>query len=359
VASGPSRDVVTAAWPSFSLLFFASEPAAFQRGKFDLFRESTRFADRHGFEAVWIPERHFHAFGGIFPNPALAGVVLAETTERIRIRAGSVVMPLHHPIRVAEEWAVVDNLSDGRVDVSFATGWNPNDFALAPEAYADRAQRTFDGIEVVRRLWRGESIEMANGLGQTTRVQVHPLPRQKDLTVWLTCSGGAERFVEAGAHGFNVLTALLFQGVEDLGEKLAAYREAWARAGHPGAGRVTLMLHTFMGPDEASVRGTVREPFKRYLQSSVDLWRVGEARLDDLSPRKRADLLEYAFERYYQKTALLGTVASCRRMVEAVSAAGVDEIACLVDFGVDPGAIMTGLGYLDELRQAARPATTG
>ena len=97
VADAARSHLVTAAWPTFSLLFFASEPAAFQRGKFDLFRESTRFADRHGFEAVWIPERHFHAFGGIFPNPALAGVVLAETTERIRIRAGSVVMPLHHP----------------------------------------------------------------------------------------------------------------------------------------------------------------------------------------------------------------------------------------------------------------------
>jgi natural product biosynthesis luciferase-like monooxygenase protein len=266
-------------------------------------------------------------------------------------------MPLHHPIRVAEEWAVVDNLSDGRVDVSFAIGWNPNDFALAPEAYADRKQRTFDGIEIVRRLWRGEGIETANGLGQTTRVQIHPLPRQKQLTVWLTCSGGPERFVEAGAHGFNVLTALLFQGLEDLAEKLAAYRAAWARSGHPGAGRVTLMLHTFVGGDEASVRGTVREPFKRYLESSVDLWRAGEARLEDLSPRKRADLLEYAFERYYRKTALLGTIASCGRMVEAVSAAGVDEIACLVDFGIDPAAIMTGLGYLDELRQAAGSAS--
>jgi natural product biosynthesis luciferase-like monooxygenase protein len=352
VAEAPRGHAVTAPWPTFSLLFFASEPAAFQRGKFDLFRESTRFADRHGFEAVWIPERHFHAFGGIFPNPALAGVVLAETTERIRIRAGSVVMPLHHPIRVAEEWAVVDNLSDGRVDVSFAVGWNPNDFALAPEAYADRVERTFQGIEIVRRLWRGESVETPNGLGQVMRVAIHPLPRQKDLPIWLTCSGGAERFVDAGAHGFNVLTALLFQGVEDLAEKLAAYREAWARHGHPGAGRVTLMLHTFIGVDEASVRSTVREPFKRYLESSVDLWRAGEARLDDLSPRKRADLLEYAFERYYRKTALLGTVASCGRMVESVSAAGVDEISCLVDFGVDPAAIMAGLDHLDELRRA-------
>ena len=156
-----------------------------------------------------------------------------------------------------------------------------------------------------------------------------------------------------------MLTALLFQGVEDLGEKLAAYRDAWARHGHPGAGRVTLMLHTFVGADDASVRATVREPFKRYLESSVDLWRVGEARLDDLSPRKRADLLEYAFERYYRKTALLGTVASCGQMIEAVSAAGVDEIACLVDFGVDPATIMAGLHDLDELRRAGGLAPTG
>src|SRR5262249_33140876 len=105
--------------PAFSLLFFASRPAPADRDKFDLFRRSTRFADERGFQAVWIPERHFHAFGGIFPNPSLAGAVLAGTTRRIRIRAGSVVMPLHHPIRVAEEWAVVDNLSGGRVDVSF------------------------------------------------------------------------------------------------------------------------------------------------------------------------------------------------------------------------------------------------
>jgi alkanesulfonate monooxygenase SsuD/methylene tetrahydromethanopterin reductase-like flavin-dependent oxidoreductase (luciferase family) len=64
-------------WPTFSLLFFASAPAEFERDKFDLFRQSTRFADERGFEAVWIPERHFHAFGGMFPNPALSGVVLA------------------------------------------------------------------------------------------------------------------------------------------------------------------------------------------------------------------------------------------------------------------------------------------
>ncbi|MEY2409369.1 MAG: hypothetical protein QOF48_2039, partial [Verrucomicrobiota bacterium] len=309
-------------WPTFSLLFFASAPAEFEQDKFELFRQSTRFADEHGFEAVWIPERHFHAFGGMFPNPALAGVVLAETTQRIRIRAGSVVLPLHHPIRVAEEWAVVDNLSHGRVDISFAVGWNPNDFVLAPAAYEDRKRITFDGIESVRRMWNGTPCESKNGRGETTRVTVHPLPVQKELNIWLTCSGGRERFVETGEKGYNVLTALLFQSVDELAEKIAAYRQARAAAGHPGAGRVTLMLHTFIGPDEATVKQTVREPFKHYLESSTDLWQVGESRLKDMSPRKKADLLEYAFERYYQKTALLGSPETTAKMVEAVARAG-------------------------------------
>jgi natural product biosynthesis luciferase-like monooxygenase protein len=338
-------------WPSFSLLFFASQSARFQGGKFDLFRESTRYADQNGFEAVWIPERHFHAFGGIFPNPSLAAVTLAERTERIRLRAGSVVMPLHHPIRVAEEWAVVDNLSRGRVDLSFAIGWNPNDFVIAPHHYRDRKEITYRNVDLVRRLWRGEALPFENGAGQEVPITIHPLPLQKELNVWFTCSGGAERYVEAGERGFHILTALLFQRVEELGEKIAAYRQAWSRAGHPGRGQVTLMLHTFVGRDEAAVKATVREPFQRYLESSADLWQIGEARLKELSGRKKTDMLEYAFERYYQKTALMGSVESCASMVEKVAAAGVDEIASLIDFGVPEPRIMEGLIHLNQLRQ--------
>ena len=202
-------------WPSFSLLFFASRQAAFTKDKFDLFREAALYADRNDFEAVWVPERHFHAFGGMFPNPSLTGVLLAEITERVRIRAGSVVLPLHSPIRVAEEWSVVDNLSGGRVDIAFAVGWNANDFTIAPDNYTDRVQRTFDGIETVKTLWRGESIVTPNGVGEPTELRIYPSPPRETLDVWITCSGGLERFEDAGKRGFNVLTALLFQGVDD------------------------------------------------------------------------------------------------------------------------------------------------
>jgi len=348
---GQREPAETTPWPVFSLLFFASRQAAFQPDKFDLFREASLFADRHGFDAIWVPERHFHAFGGMFPNPSLSGVLLAEITDNVRIRAGSVVLPLHSPIRVAEEWAVVDNLSGGRVDVAFAVGWNPNDFTIAPEHYEDRLARTFDGIETVRELWRGKSIVTPNGVGAPTEVRIYPSPWQDELDVWITCSGGRERFEDAGRRGFNVLTALLFQDVEELAEKLAAYRNAREAAGHPGRGHVTLMLHTFVGPDLAMVRESVREPFRDYLASSVDLWKTNERRLEDMSDRMRRDLLDFAFERYYRSTGLMGTPDSCAEMVRSVSAAGVDEIACLIDFGVEEHRTLENLTWLDRLRR--------
>src|SRR5712692_3504600 len=106
----------------FSLFYFASADGGESADKYRLLIEGAKFADTHGFAAVWTPERHFHEFGGLYPNPAVTGAALAMITKNIRIRAGSVVSPLHQTIRIAEEWAMVDNLSGGRVDVSFATG---------------------------------------------------------------------------------------------------------------------------------------------------------------------------------------------------------------------------------------------
>ncbi|WP_334190496.1 amino acid adenylation domain-containing protein, partial [Noviherbaspirillum sp.] len=123
----------------FSLFYFGSD--TYERtNKYRLYLDAARFADENEFEAVWTPERHFHEVGSLYPNPAILNAALATVTKRIHLRAGSVVLPLHNPIRVAEEWSVVDNLSRGRVGVSFATGWMPRDFVLAPGNYANRKE---------------------------------------------------------------------------------------------------------------------------------------------------------------------------------------------------------------------------
>ncbi len=222
--------------------------------KYRLLLEGAKFADKHGFAAVWTPERHFHAFGGLYPNPAVTGAAIAAVTERVQIRAGSVVLPLHHPMRVAEEWAVVDNLSNGRVGISFASGWQPDDFVLKPENFADNKNVMLRNIEVVRKLWRGEALPVRRPAGKAVDTRILPRPVQSELPFWVTSAGNPETFTAAGRIGANVLTHLLGQTVEELEDKLAAYREAWKEAGHPGEGYVSLMLHTFVGTDDEAVR---------------------------------------------------------------------------------------------------------
>ncbi|HUR90145.1 MAG TPA: MupA/Atu3671 family FMN-dependent luciferase-like monooxygenase [Ramlibacter sp.] len=360
--------------PEFSLFYFASDHASTASDRYRLLMEGARFADSNGFAAVWTPERHFHAFGGLYPNPAVTSAAIAACTSRIQIRAGSCVLPLHHPIRVAEEWAFVDNISQGRVGISFASGWQPNDFVIAPQAFANRKNEMLANIDVVRRLWRGEKLPFPGPNGKMVEVQTLPRPVQKELPMWVTAAGNPETFEQAGTLGCHLLTHLLGQKIEDVAEKLKLYRAAWHKAGHTGQPHVTLMLHTFVGDDDAAVRETVRKPMKDYLRSSVDLIRqaawsfptfVQRAAQDGKNPVEIMEqaplaedemdaLLEHAFNRYYGASALFGTKERCLSMVEKLRDAGVDEIACLVDFGIPTQLVLDHLGHLKALMEAAR-----
>ena len=363
----------------FSLFYFANEDSSATRDGYKLLMEGAKFADRAGFCAIWTPERHFHAFGAPYPNPAVTSAAIAAVTTRLKIRAGSCVLPLHHPIRVAEEWAFIDNISHGRVGISFAAGWQPNDFAIAPAAFATRKTDMLAGIDTVRRLWRGETVAFPGPLGKDVEVRTFPRPVQQELPVWVTAAGNPETFRQAGELGCHLLTHLLGQRIEDVADKLAVYRAAWRAAGHAGDGHVTLMLHTFVGPDEDEVRETVRGPMKAYLRSSMDLIRqaawtfptfvqrgaaqgrtpaeVMEAQ--PLSADETDALLEHAFSRYYETSALFGTPRRCSEVAAKMKDAGVDEIACLIDFGIDTDTVLAHLRDLKEVMDAtaaARPA---
>jgi natural product biosynthesis luciferase-like monooxygenase protein len=343
----------------FSLFYFASEDSGPGCDRYRLLLDGASFADRHGFRAVWTPERHFHAFGGLFPNPSITGAAIAAITERIEIRAGSVVLPLHHPIRIAEEWSVIDNISRGRAGISVASGWHSDDFVLSPENYASRREVMLRHVGIIRRLWRGEEVEFAGVDGDPVAVRALPRPVQSELPIWLTAFGNSETFRAAGQIKANILTHLLGQDLEMLSEKIRLYRKAWREAGNgPNSGAVTVMLHTYVGASEESVRETVRAPFCNYLKSSIDLL-AGLTKssginlsADNLTPESLDAVANHAFDRYYRTSALFGTPETCLRMVERLKAAGVDEIACLIDFGLDFTTVMAGLNYLDMVKNA-------
>ncbi|HET8842748.1 MAG TPA: MupA/Atu3671 family FMN-dependent luciferase-like monooxygenase, partial [Ktedonobacteraceae bacterium] len=313
--------------------------------------------DEHGFAAVWTPERHFHPFGGLYPNPSVTGAALAAITRNIQIRAGSVVSPLHNPIRIAEEWSVVDNLSHGRVGLSFASGWHAQDFVLAPENYARRREILVSSIETIQRLWKNEPITSVGGNGMPAEVRIYPRPVQDTLPIWLTAAGNPATFQMAGEMGLSLLTHLLGQSLEDLAEKIALYRAAWhASAQRMGNGHVTLMLHTFVGGNTDEVREKVRKPFCNYLRNSLDLVKDLAVSLGySGDPRTFAEddievLLSHAFERYFETSGLLGEPDKCLLLVEKLKSIGVDEIACLIDFGVDSEAVLESLSYLNDVK---------
>ncbi|HWM91028.1 MAG TPA: MupA/Atu3671 family FMN-dependent luciferase-like monooxygenase [Thermoanaerobaculia bacterium] len=324
----------------FSLFFFSDGGAKSPAESYELLLESARFADRHGFAAVWTPERHFQDFGGLYPNPSVLGAALAAATDRIGIRAGSVVLPLHEPLRVAREWAVVDRLSNGRAGLSFASGWHPTDFALKPDGYADRRERMFRGIETVRRLWRGEE------------GRLEPRPVQPELPVWVTCSTNAATWTRAGEIGAGVLT--IIQPLPTLAERIARYRAARAERGlDPEAGRVTVMVHAFVGEDEEAVRARVRKPMTSYLRTYFDQYGflAGGNSLQGVSESDIDTLLAVAFEGYFSSLSLLGRPDKGLRLINRLRGIGVDEAACLIDFGVDAPSILEELPALDRLQK--------
>jgi natural product biosynthesis luciferase-like monooxygenase protein len=348
----------------FGIMFFSSVQPPASGGRYDLLLDTARFADEHGFCAIWVPERHFHPFGGLFPNPAVVGAALATVTRRLQIRAGSLVSPLHDSLRIAEEWSVVDNLSGGRAAISFGSGWNLEDFLFFPERYERRQEVMYEQIEQVRRLWRGESLRRRDSNGREIDVRIFPEPVQADLPVWVTSSGNERTFVSAGEAGGNVLTHLIGQGLDELAGKIQRYRDARESRGFdPRTGKVTLMLHTFLGTDLAEVRRTVRGPFREYLRSALSLeqlaFQAGGAisgghrvRPHEILERDLEDLLDLTFDRYFQMASLMGTPESCQPLLERLEEIGVDEAACLIDFLDDPAAILRSLPVLAELRAA-------
>lgn len=332
----------------FTLYFFSADGASGAGNKYDLLLRSAAFGDRHGFKAIWTPERHFSPFGGMYPNPSVLAAALAVRTERMEIRAGSVVLPLHNPIRIAEEWAVVDNLSNGRVAMAFASGWHKTDFAIRPEAYAGRREAMGAGIDTVRRLWRGEKVAVPGVDGENVAVVSYPRPIQPELRYWLTCSSPTG-WEKAGELGANVL-CMMGASLAKLAQNIAAYRRARALAGHEGDGIVSVMVHTYVDNDKERARAKVRAPLKSYLEDYIRQYdvMVDPSIQQDVLNNKEA-LLDFAFERYFESASLLGPQDKCQRLLNALSDAGVNEIACLIDFGVDTDDVLASLALLAEL----------
>ncbi|WP_406508666.1 MupA/Atu3671 family FMN-dependent luciferase-like monooxygenase [Streptomyces sp. NBC_00212] len=351
----------------FGVFFFAAVGDRAQE-TYRLMLDAARRADELGFGFVSTPERHFHRFGGAFPNPAVTSAAIAAVTSRIQIRAGSVVTPLHPAARIVEDFAMVDGISNGRVAISVGSGWNVNDFVIAPEKYETRREQMIKDVTDIRTAWRTGHWTGPNPLGAETTLPVFPRPVQDDLSVWVTASRSEGTFREAGRLGCNILTHLENQDVESLSDKIALYRTARAEAGWDGSGKVTVMMHTYVADDAAEARAVGGGALRDYLLSAIDLEALAVEAGGRMSGNKQGrevlsavkaqrKLAELGVNRYLSGNSLIGSVEECTETARRVRAAGVDEIACLVDFVADPELVLASLERVAAVRrEAAAPA---
>ncbi|WP_413718759.1 MupA/Atu3671 family FMN-dependent luciferase-like monooxygenase [Silicimonas sp. MF1-12-2] len=355
----------------FSLFYWGNDDAV-GRDKYAVLLEGAQYADQNGFQAVWTPERHFHAFGGLYPNPSVTGAAAAAVTRNLAVRAGSVVAPLHHPARIAEEWAVIDNLTNGRAGLAIASGWHPDDFVLRPEnAPPNNKAAVFDAIRDLRKLWAGEPLAMTRADGTVVEKVTQPRPVSKELEMWLTIAGNPEAWRQAGEAGVHVLTHLLGQSISDVKERIGIYHDALRASGRdPKDYKVTLMLHTYLAETRERSMEVAREPMKAYLKAAADLikqyaWAFPAFKkpagvetphqldLGGLTEDELEDILEFAFLRYFETSGLFGTVEDALERVAELKEIGVTEVACLVDYGIARQTIMDGLHLLADVRRAA------
>lgn len=212
-------------------------------------------AEDYGFDSIWPAEHHFSEYG-VCASPAVTLAALAGTTRCIRLGTGVVVLPLHHPVRVAEEFALLDILSGGRVELGVGRGYQPAEF----RGYAvdqTRSRDLFDeSLEVILRAWRDERLSFKGEHYQFEDVDVRPRPlQQPHPPVWMAALS-EDSFEKAGRLGLNLLFSPVFGGSLEVAAGLfKRYRDALEKAGYdPSTRDVGALVMIYAGRSQEQAR---------------------------------------------------------------------------------------------------------
>lgn len=197
--------------------------------------ETVRLADRLGWARVLTTEHHFHYYGGAVPNPAVFLSALARETETIRLGAGVSLMQLRDPLKVAEDYALLDQLSGGRADMGFAKGFVPHEFEAFHIDPAEVPERLREGLEICRQFWKGEAFSHQGNFFEFEKLQPWPETVRGSLPIWAAASNSKESFVNAAQQGFHLMMNQYPMSFEQLVERFGWYRDAWAGANRDAA----------------------------------------------------------------------------------------------------------------------------
>jgi len=300
-------------------------------------------AERLGFDAVWLAEHHFSNFS-VSPSPNLLTAALFERTERIRVGAMIHVLPFHHPLRAAEEAAMLDRLSGGRLNFGIGRGIQPKEFERMGVPMAESRERFLESIDVIVKAWTQKSFSHEGKYYRFAELSLYPTPLQKPHPPIVLSATSPDTLRYAAEKGYP--TATMFLPAPKIAEGYELYRARWKECGHPGeAPGISLSRHMYVAPTNEEARRDTEETLMGYWRTllQVGIPADGPASLPDaykfytglypmLGSLTYDDLLS-------SDLLVFGDPETCiEKIVRHADAFPLDEFLCLAAFGTLPHA---------------------
>ena len=303
----------------------------------DYWQEALRLValvDRYGYHHVRTVEHYFLPYGGYSPNPVVFLAAAAQVTRHARLITGAVLPAFNNPLKIAGELAMLDALSNGRLDCGFARAFLPHEFKHFGVKLDESRARFDEGVAQVRLLLEEENVTSEGQFHSFRNVTSLPRPTQQPRPpFYVAALGTRQSFESAGANGYGIMAIPM--GGAAMKELIDIYRNARAAAGHEGTGTVMLAFHMLCHENQREAEDLARGPLNRYLGSLVDAasdWTSGTRSADYPGyDQVIAALGRETFETQVEKCAAwVGTPESILDMIAAYRAQiGEFEVASL------------------------------
>ncbi len=212
--------------------------------------------DRLGYDDVWVTEHHFHVYGGMVSSPPTFLAAVAQATQRIHLGVAISVLPLHNPLQVAESYAAVDVISNGRLEFGVGRGSTLKEFASFKISHDDSATRMREAVHIILKAWEDGPFDFHGELFDYENIEVLPKPVQRPHPpIWVGASRSDDTFRWAGEQGYHLMTLPYMYEPEVLQHWIGVYRDALVAAGHDPATREILgKFHIYVAESDRKAR---------------------------------------------------------------------------------------------------------
>ena len=230
----------------FGLFLLGSSPGRNHKREYDEMLEQAEYAEELGFSSVWLAEHHGSDYGSV-PSPAILAAAIAQRTSRLRLGVAVAVLPFEHPVRVAEDWAMVDVLSDGRLDFGVGRGYQPPEFDLLGVDQAKSREVFMESLDVILGLWSNRRFTYDGTYYQLDDAEILPRPIQDPVPVFVAALS-PPTFAIVAERGLQLMASPVFTPLSGLKVQIVRAARALIEQGRdPADIDFPFLIQTYVG----------------------------------------------------------------------------------------------------------------